>query len=76
MEGDKYQSTRTNRFYPGRITEERIRQLEYYLVPVDELTTDDIVFNLTRARTAEIYALLGYIERKWEEGEDVEAARA
>lgn len=76
MEGNKYQSTKTNRFYPGRISEERIRQLEYYLVPIDEITTDDIVFNLTRARTAWIYALLGYIERKWGEEEAIEAARS
>jgi hypothetical protein len=70
----KYQTTKTNRFYPGRISEERVRQLESYLIPIDELTTDDIVFNLTRARTAWIYALLGYIERKWGEKEAEEAA--
>lgn len=76
MEAQKYAPTKTDRFYPGRISEQRIRQLEYYLVPIDELTIDDIVFQLTRARTAWIYALLGYIERKWGEKEAVEAARA
>jgi len=74
MEG-KYEPTRSNRFYPGRISEERIKQLEYCLVPADEITIDDIVFSLTRGRTAWIYALLGYIERKWGKEEAVEAAR-
>ena len=71
----KYESTRTNRFYPGRINEERIQQLLYYKVHPDELTTDDILWSHSRSETVLIYLLLGYIEQKWGESEAVEAAR-
>ena len=75
MEGKKYQSTKTNRFYPGRISQERAKQLDYYKVITDDITVDDIVFTLSRAMTAWMYGLLGYIERKWGEAEAVDAAR-
>jgi hypothetical protein len=71
----KYESTRTNRFYPGRISEERVQQLTYFKVHPDEITTDDIAWSLSRSRTLLMYALLGYIQQKWGENEALEAAR-
>jgi hypothetical protein len=70
----KYVPTKDNRFYPGHITEERARQLDYMLIPIEEITVNDIVFMLSRARTMTMYLLLNHIEKKWGEEAATEAA--
>jgi hypothetical protein len=71
----KYQSTRTNRFYPGRIGTERERALSQFQVPLDDLGIDDIVFSIARNVTNSIYILIDIIRSKWGEEAAILAAR-
>ena len=58
------------RFYPGcNLRPERIRQLEEDAVSPDELTTDDIVYKLSRMVTDTMYGILEVVEERW--GKDV-----
>ena len=71
MDDEKYRSTKTDRFYPGRISEERARQLLNFEVAVEDITVDDIIYMLSRSWTTTIYVFLGMIRERWGE----EAAR-
>ena len=72
---EDYKSTRTNRFYPGRIHAERQRRLANFEVPIDELGVDDIVFSIARNVTHSIYIMLEIIRTKWGEEAAMLAAK-
>jgi predicted hydrocarbon binding protein len=75
MKGKKYEPTRSNRFYPGRISEERARQVERFEISVDEVTVDDIVYNVSRAMTRMMYGPLAIIELRWGKQAAIEVAQ-
>jgi hypothetical protein len=72
---EKYASTRTNRFYPGRISAERQRQLANFEVPIDGLGVDDIVFSIARNVTHSMYIMMDIIRTRWGEEAAILAAR-
>ena len=54
------------RLYPGiHLSEERRRQLDADELEPDELTTDDIVYKLSRMVTGTLYGLMEMIEERW-----------
>ena len=64
-EKKKYECTRTRRFYPGRLSEERIKQLANREVEVDDITIDDIVHSLAKTRTVDLHLMTDVIRQKW-----------
>jgi hypothetical protein len=75
MFDENYKTTRTNRFYPGRISTERQRTLTNFDIPTDELGIDDIVFSIARNVTHSIYIMLDIIRTKWGEEAAILAAK-
>jgi len=75
MTGKKYETTRTNRFYPGRISAERESALTDFNILIDELGIDDIVFSIARNVTLSIYIMLDIIRAKWGEEAAIFAAK-
>ena len=61
----KYQSTRTSRFYPGRISEERKRKIADFELTIDDLTTDDLMWGVGRNLTVVIYQLVDVVRQRW-----------
>ena len=54
------------RLYPGiHLSEERRQQLDNDEIEPDELTTDDIVYKLSRMVTGTLYTLVRLIEERW-----------
>ncbi len=72
---ERYESTRTNRFYPGRISEERQHLLINFDIPIDDLGIDDMVFSVARNVTHSIYIMLDIIRAKWGEETAILCAR-
>ena len=65
-EGEKYESTRSTRFYPGaKLSEERKQRILDFDIDLDEVTVEDILFNTARAYTGTFYAVVGLIEKRW-----------
>lgn len=75
MIDEKYKTTQTNRFYPGRISAERQRALTNFDISIDELGIDDIVFSIARNVTHAIYIMLDIIRATWGEDAAILAAR-
>lgn len=72
---ENYKSTLTNRFYPGRISEERQHALANFEISIDELGVDDIVFGLGRNATHAMYIMLDIIRVQWGEEATINAAK-
>jgi len=72
---EKYKSTVSNRFYPGRISAERERSLTHFEIAIDQLGVDDIVFNIAKNVTQSIYILLDIVRAKWGEEAAILVAR-
>jgi hypothetical protein len=60
-----YSSTRSNRFYPGRVAPDRRKALAGYAVPIDELTTDDLVYQVSVGPRAVLYDLIGIVMERF-----------
>lgn len=75
MSNGRYQTTKTNRFYPGRISEERAKQVDTRAISADEITVDDIVYAASRGTTRSIYLMLGVVEDKWGKKAAIEVAQ-
>ena len=72
---EKYQPTQSVRFYPGRVSEERQKQLDNFEVDMDDLTYDDIVYCLHQTEIRTLYFLIDVVRRRWgqEAAEEVTA---
>ncbi|MFC1860658.1 hypothetical protein ACFLYL_00030 [Chloroflexota bacterium] len=65
--GNEYQTTKTNRFYPGRISEQRARDIQNFDVTIDELTVDDILHGIARNGTTILYTMFDIVKNMWGE---------
>ena len=69
-EKERYRPYDDVRLYPGvHLSDERRRRLDEDAVGPDELTTEDIVYKLSRMVTGTMYTMLELIEERW--GKDV-----
>ena len=65
-EKEQYRPYDDLRLYPGvHLSDERRRQLDRDEVEPDELTTDDIVYKLSRMVTGTLYGLMELVEERW-----------
>ncbi len=64
----KYQCTQSARFFPGRISKEREKQLDNFEIDVDDLTYDDVFYCMHQTELRILYFLIDVVRRKW--GED------
>lgn len=65
MAEEHYKPYSTNRFYPGRINDERKKALAKFQVPLDDLTTEDIVYNLGLGFTRTLYSLMDVVRDRF-----------
>ena len=62
-----YQTTKSNRFYPGRISAQRAQEIQNFEVGIDELTVDDIVHAISRNGTLILYTMFEIVKDMWGE---------
>lgn len=70
----KYQPTQSARFYPGRVSEERKKQLENFEIDIEDLTYDDIVHCMHMTATRTLYFLIDVVRSRWGEKAAAEVA--
>jgi hypothetical protein len=69
-----YQPTISNRFFPGRISEARKKQISNFEITIDELSTDDILWGANRNITGVLYGMFEVVKQRWGEKAAIEVA--
>ena len=64
---ESYKPTQSKRFFPGRVSTERAKQLDNFEIDIDDMTIDDVVYCIHRTEIRTLYFLLDIIRRKWGE---------
>lgn len=70
----KYQPTITNRFYPGRISEARKKQISNFEITIDQLSTDDLLWGANRNITGVLYGMFDVVRKRYGEKIAIEVA--